>query len=177
VINDVSGGLADPAMAGVAADAGCPWILMHWRGHSRDMLELAVYRDVVTDVRDELRERAEAAVAAGRRPRPDHPRPGLGFAKRADHNWALTAHLDVLTSWASRSSSAPAAKLIWAACSPRRTARPAGGPSARPPPSRRPSSRWPPGRGGAGARRPRHRRRHGGLARHGIAPLASERTP
>jgi len=57
VINDVSGGLADPAMAGVAADAGCPWILMHWRGHSRDMLELAVYRDVVTDVRDELRER------------------------------------------------------------------------------------------------------------------------
>jgi len=97
VINDVSGGLADPAMAGVAADAGCPWILMHWRGHSRDMLELAVYRDVVTDVRDELRERAEAAVAAGVDPGRIILDPGLGFAKRADHNWALTAHLDVLT--------------------------------------------------------------------------------
>jgi dihydropteroate synthase len=96
VINDVSGGLADPAMAGVAADAGCPWILMHWRGHSRDMLELAVYRDVVTDVRDELRERAEAAVAAGVDPGRIILDPGLGFAKRADHNWALTAHLDVL---------------------------------------------------------------------------------
>jgi len=96
VINDVSGGLADPAMAGVAAAAGCPWILMHWRGHSRDMIELAVYRDVVTDVRDELRERVDAAVGAGVDPAQIILDPGLGFAKRADDNWALSAHLDVL---------------------------------------------------------------------------------
>ena len=62
VVNDVSGGLADPDMAKVVADAGCPWILMHWRGHSRRMQELASYPDVVTEVRDELR-------AAGRRRR------------------------------------------------------------------------------------------------------------
>ncbi|MGX6603867.1 dihydropteroate synthase [Micromonosporaceae bacterium Da 78-11] len=95
-INDVSGGLADPAMAGVAADAGCPWILMHWRGHSRDMLDLAVYRDVVAEVRTELLERVDAAVAAGVDPGRIILDPGLGFAKKAEHNWALTAHLEVL---------------------------------------------------------------------------------
>jgi dihydropteroate synthase len=96
VINDVSGGLADPAMAGVAADAGCPWILMHWRGHSRDMLDLAVYSDVVAEVRAELLQRVDAAIAAGVDPAQIILDPGLGFAKKAEHNWALTAHLDVL---------------------------------------------------------------------------------
>ena len=96
VINDVSGGLADPAMAGVAADAGCPWILMHWRGHSRDMLDLAVYTDVVAEVRTELLMRVDAAVAAGVDPAQLILDPGLGFAKKAEHNWTLTAHLDAL---------------------------------------------------------------------------------
>ena len=96
VINDVSGGLADPAMAGVAADAGCPWILMHWRGHSRRMNELAVYRDVVQDVRSELLQRVDEAVGGGVDPGQIILDPGLGFAKNADHNWALTRHLDVL---------------------------------------------------------------------------------
>ncbi|MFF0375372.1 dihydropteroate synthase [Actinoplanes missouriensis] len=96
VINDVSGGLADPGMASVAAAAGCPWILMHWRGHSRDMQKLAVYSDVVTEVRDELRARADAAVAAGVDPNRIVLDPGLGFAKTAEHNWALSAHLDEL---------------------------------------------------------------------------------
>ncbi|GAA2881837.1 dihydropteroate synthase [Actinoplanes cyaneus] len=96
VINDVSGGLADPGMAAVAAAAGCPWILMHWRGHSRDMQALATYQDVVAEVRDELRARADAAVAAGVDPGRIILDPGLGFAKTADHNWALSAHLDVL---------------------------------------------------------------------------------
>ena len=96
VINDVSGGLADPAMAGVAADARCPWILMHWRGHSRRMSDLAVYRDVVSDVRDELLERVDDAVGAGVDPGQIILDPGLGFAKNAEHNWALSAHLDVL---------------------------------------------------------------------------------
>ncbi|GLW30237.1 dihydropteroate synthase [Actinoplanes regularis] len=96
VINDVSGGLADPAMATVAAAAGCPWVLMHWRGHSRDMQRLAVYQDVVAEVRDELRARADAAIAAGVDPGRIILDPGLGFAKNPEHNWALSAHLDVL---------------------------------------------------------------------------------
>ena len=96
VINDVSGGLADPGMAAVARDAGCPWILMHWRGHSRDMNRLAVYRDVVAEVRAELLDRAEAAIAAGVDPGQIILDPGLGFAKTAEHNWLLTRHLNVL---------------------------------------------------------------------------------
>ncbi|MBL7254466.1 dihydropteroate synthase [Paractinoplanes lichenicola] len=96
VINDVSGGLADKGMARVAAEAGCPWILMHWRGHSRRMTELAVYADVVTDVRDELLQRVDEALAAGVGPEQIVLDPGLGFAKTAEHNWALSTHLDVL---------------------------------------------------------------------------------
>jgi dihydropteroate synthase len=96
VVNDVSGGLADPDMARVVADAGCPWVLMHWRGHSRRMGDLAVYDDVVKEVCAELSERVDAAVAAG----VAHDRlildPGLGFAKNAEHNWQLSAHLDAV---------------------------------------------------------------------------------
>ena len=65
VVNDVSGGLADPQMSAVVRDAGCPWILMHWRGHSEQMYELARYDDVVKDVRSELLARVDAAVTAG----------------------------------------------------------------------------------------------------------------
>jgi dihydropteroate synthase len=96
IVNDVSGGLADPRMAEVVAAAGCPWILMHWRGHSRDMVDLAHYDDVVGEVRAELIERISAAVAAGVAPERLILDPGLGFAKNARHNWALTAHLDEL---------------------------------------------------------------------------------
>ncbi|MBC6447045.1 dihydropteroate synthase [Actinokineospora xionganensis] len=96
VINDVSGGLADPAMAGVAAATGAPWILMHWRGHSRTMDSLADYTDVVAEVRDELLAQVDAAVAAGVAQEAIALDPGLGFAKNAEHNWALLARLDVL---------------------------------------------------------------------------------
>jgi len=96
VVNDVSGGLADPGMAAVVAEAGCPWILMHWRGHSRRMLDLASYGDVVAEVRDELLQRVDDAVAAGVDPGRLILDPGLGFAKHAEHNWALSAHLDEL---------------------------------------------------------------------------------
>ncbi len=96
VVNDVSGGLADPDMARLVADAGCPWILMHWRGHSRQMQDLAVYADVVAEVRGELTRRVEEAVAAGVAAERIVLDPGLGFAKRAPHNWALSAHLDTL---------------------------------------------------------------------------------
>ena len=96
LVNDVSGGLADPDMAGLVAAAGCPWILMHWRGHSRDMNRLAVYQDVVAEVRAELLERVAAAEAAGVAPERIILDPGIGFAKHAEHNWALSTHLDVL---------------------------------------------------------------------------------
>lgn len=98
LVNDVSGGLADPDMARVVADAGCPWVLMHWRGHSADMQNLATYDDVVTDVRDELARRVDAAVAGGVAADRIVLDPGLGFAKTAAHNWAVLAHLESLTS-------------------------------------------------------------------------------
>ncbi len=88
VVNDVSGGLADPDMAKVVAEAGCPWVLMHWRGHSARMQQLADYVDVVTEVRDELRQRVDAAMSAGVAPEKIIVDPGLGFAKTAEHNWA-----------------------------------------------------------------------------------------
>jgi len=94
MVNDVSGGLADPAMSRVVAEAGCPWVLMHWRGHSRHMRELASYTDVVKEVCAELRERVDAAVAAGVAVEQVVLDPGLGFAKTAEHNWLLSAHLD-----------------------------------------------------------------------------------
>jgi dihydropteroate synthase len=97
IVNDVSGGLADPEMAMMVADAGVPWILMHWRGHSADMDGLAVYDDVVTDVRSELAARVEAALAAGVAERAIVLDPGLGFAKTADHNWALLRALPSMT--------------------------------------------------------------------------------
>jgi dihydropteroate synthase len=98
VVNDVSGGLADPTMAKVVADAGCPWVLMHWRGHSREMQRLAVYRDVVAEVREELAARVEEALTAGVAPDKIVIDPGLGFAKTAEHNWQLSAHLDRIIS-------------------------------------------------------------------------------
>ncbi|MBQ1024436.1 dihydropteroate synthase [Micromonospora sp. C95] len=96
VVNDVSGGLADADMARVVSDAGCPWVLMHWRGHSRRMSELASYRDVVADVRAELGQRVDAALAAGIDPGRIIIDPGLGFAKNAAHNWQLSARLPEL---------------------------------------------------------------------------------
>jgi dihydropteroate synthase len=96
IVNDVSGGLADANMAKVVAEAGCPWILMHWRGHSRAMAELATYTDVVAEVCAELRERADAAIAAGVDAGRIIVDPGLGFAKTAEHNWQLSAHLDAV---------------------------------------------------------------------------------
>jgi dihydropteroate synthase len=96
IVNDVSGGLADPAMAKVVAAAQAPWVLMHWRGHSRDMQALARYGDVVADVRTELSRQVDAAVAAGVEPERIVLDPGLGFAKTAEHNWTLLARLDEL---------------------------------------------------------------------------------
>jgi dihydropteroate synthase len=97
IVNDVSGGLADPAMASTMARCRVPWILMHWRGHSAKMDELASYQDVVAEVRAELVARVDAAVLAGVDPAALLLDPGLGFAKNAAHNWALLRRLEVLT--------------------------------------------------------------------------------
>ena len=96
VVNDVSGGLADPDMAKVVADAGCPWVLMHWRGHAKRMRDLANYTDVVTDVKAELSQRIADALAAGVAADRIVIDPGLGFAKRPADNWQLTARLPEL---------------------------------------------------------------------------------
>jgi dihydropteroate synthase len=93
MVNDVSGGLADKNMADLVAQSGVPWVLMHWRGHSREMYAAARYGDVVTEVRAELTARVEDVVAAGVDPAQLVIDPGLGFAKNAEHNWALLAGL------------------------------------------------------------------------------------
>lgn len=91
IVNDVSGGRADPDMARVVADAGVPWVLMHWRPadgfvHAGGSTH---YDDVVRDVRDELLVQVDAAVAAGVDPSALVLDPGLGFVKQPDHNWQL----------------------------------------------------------------------------------------
>jgi len=99
LVNDVSGGLADPEMPRVVAAAGVPYVVMHWRGHSHDMQSRAVYADVVREVRDELLHRVDAVLEEGVDPSLIVLDPGLGFAKspKAGHNWALLAHLDAFT--------------------------------------------------------------------------------
>ncbi|MGR0221216.1 dihydropteroate synthase [Agromyces sp. ZXT2-6] len=96
IINDVSAGLADEAMARIAAETGAHYVAMHWRGHSDRMDELARYTDVAVEVRDELADRVEALVAAGVARDRLILDPGLGFAKRGDQNWELLGRLDVL---------------------------------------------------------------------------------
>lgn len=90
IVNDVSGGRADPDMARVVAEAGVPWILMHWRSIDTDRPHrVPVYDDVVAEVRAELLAAVDAAVTAGVDPDNLIIDPGLGFAKTGQHNWAL----------------------------------------------------------------------------------------
>ncbi|GAA1608305.1 dihydropteroate synthase [Nonomuraea sp. NPDC048882] len=97
LVNDVSGGLADPEMPRVVAATGVTYVVMHWRGHSHDMDTRAVYADVVTEVREELSKRVDLVLAEGVTEEQIVLDPGLGFAKNAEHNWALLAGIPELT--------------------------------------------------------------------------------
>ena len=89
IVNDVSGGLADPRMLNTVAELDVPYIAMHWRGQSKDMNSKAIYTDVVAEVISELGERIEAALEAGIKTDNLIIDPGLGFAKDGEHNWAI----------------------------------------------------------------------------------------
>ncbi|WP_182558908.1 dihydropteroate synthase [Microlunatus kandeliicorticis] len=96
LVNDVSGGQADPAMMPLVAELGVPYVCMHWRGHAAGMQRRAVYGDVVAEVAAELRRQAERAVRAGIAPERLVLDPGFGFAKTGEHNWTLLARLQRL---------------------------------------------------------------------------------
>nr|WP_319593303.1 dihydropteroate synthase [Georgenia subflava] len=96
IVNDVSGGLADPEMAPTLARTGLVYVIQHWRGSPETMDSLATYDDVVGEVCAELEQRVAGARRAGVRPEQIVVDPGLGFAKKAPHNWLLLAHLDAL---------------------------------------------------------------------------------
>ncbi|MDX3247095.1 dihydropteroate synthase [Streptomyces sp. ME18-1-4] len=128
LVNDVSGGLADPAMIPAVADAGAPFVVMHWRGFLEGGNVKGVYADVVADVLDELHARVDAVLAGGISPDRIVVDPGLGFSKEADHDLSLLAHLDRL-----RSLGHP---LLVAASRKRFLGRVLAGPGSAPPPAR-----------------------------------------
>lgn len=97
IVNDVSGGLADDLMHEIVAEMGCPYILMHWRGHSKDMNSQAIYGDVVKEVIAELGTQIDAALQAGISRNNLIIDPGLGFAKDAAHNWEILNRIDEIT--------------------------------------------------------------------------------
>lgn len=96
MVNDVSGGLADPQMLEVVARLGVPIVLMHWRGPSKTMQENIHYDNAVAEVCSELQSRAKAALNAGINRGKIILDPGIGFGKEADHNWELLKNLDEL---------------------------------------------------------------------------------
>ena len=97
IVNDVSGGIADDLMHESVAEMGCPYILMHWRGHSKDMNSRAIYKDVVSEVISEMQSQIEQALKAGIARNNLIIDPGLGFAKDAEHNWEILDRIDEIT--------------------------------------------------------------------------------
>jgi dihydropteroate synthase len=95
-VNDVSGGLADFFMPKVVAQSDAIFIASHWRGHSVDMDNKALYKDAPTDITRELSDRVEALLAEGMKPEKLILDPGLGFAKNSEHNWQMLGRLDEL---------------------------------------------------------------------------------
>lgn len=96
IVNDVSGGLADPAMFPTVAALQVRYVLMHWRAHAATMQHGAQlhYTDVVADVCHELQQRIDVALTAGIQPEQLVVDPGFGFSKTVEHNWQLLRHLD-----------------------------------------------------------------------------------
>jgi dihydropteroate synthase len=107
LVNDVSGGLADPEMPRLVGAAGVPYVVMHWRGHSHSMDSRAVYQDVVREVSEELCRRVDVVTAQGVDPAMIVLDPGLGFAKRPEHNWALLTNLDQISTLGGRAPGFP----------------------------------------------------------------------
>jgi dihydropteroate synthase len=95
IINDVSGGLSDPKMAEVISKSpAVQYIVMHWRGESKTMQTQATYEDVVKEVRDELSQRVAALIDQGVNPEQLILDPGIGFAKKSEHNWELLRNIE-----------------------------------------------------------------------------------
>lgn len=94
IVNDVSGGAADPEMFSTIAQLGCKYTLMHWRGHSKDMNSKAIYSDVVAEVIEEMTIQLDKALAAGIKRENIILDPGIGFAKDAEHNWEILNRID-----------------------------------------------------------------------------------
>ncbi|CAB4589294.1 unannotated protein [freshwater metagenome] len=94
IVNDVSGGAADPDMFSTVAALGCKYTLMHWRGHSKDMNSLAHYEDVMKEVIEEITISLDKALAAGIKRENIVLDPGLGFAKDSEHNWEILNRID-----------------------------------------------------------------------------------
>ena len=97
LVNDVSGGQADPQMFATIGRLGVPYVCMHWRGHAADMQSRASYADVVSEVVAELRSQIDAALRAGIDPEQLILDPGVGFAKTGEHNWELLHRFDELS--------------------------------------------------------------------------------
>ncbi len=98
IVNDVSGGAADPEMFTTVAELGCTYTLMHWRGHSKDMNSRAQYGDVVSEVIEEVTIQLNKALEAGIKREKIVLDPGLGFAKDAEHNWEILNRIDEFVS-------------------------------------------------------------------------------
>ncbi|MFE6946389.1 dihydropteroate synthase [Streptomyces chartreusis] len=128
LVNDVSGGLADPAMIPVVADAGAPFVVMHWRGFLEGGNVKGVYADVVAEVVEELHARVEAVLEGGIAPDRIVVDPGLGFSKDAEHDLVLLSHLDRLLTLGH--------PLLVAASRKRFLGRVLAGPQGEPPPAR-----------------------------------------
>ncbi|MER5213279.1 dihydropteroate synthase [Streptomyces sp. NPDC002838] len=128
LVNDVSGGLADPAMIPVVAAADAPFVVMHWRGFLQGGNVKGVYDDVVTEVVDELHARVQAVLDGGITPDRVVVDPGLGFSKDAEHDLFLLAHLDRLLGLGH--------PLLVAASRKRFLGRVLAGPEGAPPPAR-----------------------------------------
>lgn len=160
LVNDVSGGLADPAMIPVVADTGAPFVVMHWRGFLEGGNVKGVYDDVVAEVVDELHARVEAVLAGGIAPDRVVVDPGLGFSKDAEHDLVLLAHLDRILALGHPSSSPPPASGSSAASSPdpRARRRPRASVTPPRPPSRRSRHTPVPGRCGCTRYTPRRTR-------------------